>query len=348
MCNFINSIPQNSVIGENSTPKFLDIYPRETAQGEFYRFRLIGFTTKTRDYPFIEKYVHEIRERGEDGKNHLVDSVVCKNTKYARILSGEPTVKCPICQFVDKQWVAWKESGYKDKISNQKKNKFQKRYRAHILVYVVNDPNYDGNNGKLRVLTFYDRDEYKKFQDLAKKTLRKSSIFNGGDAVDFWLKVGKERVVYYEGTENEREVTFDKITDMGFSTKPYPIPNITSELVDSFPFDEVYYNYSTDEEILRFYKKYCMKPAVNVPDDDIVPSTTETQTAQEKIKETKSNIVTELPKEVKPAIDEIEINSLLEDDEDINDIPEFNDKTDADDINMKDIDDLLNGLDDIN
>lgn len=376
MCNFISSLPKNS--SSESTPKFLDLWLRETGPGEIYRFRLIGFVTNNRDFPFIEKYVHEVREKGPDGKSRVVDSVVCKNTKYVKKFSNDVS-KCPICQFVDKQWVAWKESGYKDKISNQKKNMFTKRYRAHILVYVVNDPNYDGNNGKLKVITLYDRDEYSKLIDMIKKaSLSGISVFNGKDAVDLWMKVSKKSVVYYQGLPNERTVKFDTISDMGFSTKPYTIPTITPDLVDAFPFDQEYYTFSSNDELTMFFKKYCARPAVQVPEDDIIPSSKEPPikasmpALKNKVKEALSNPLavdsedvdlSEFEKEIEKANDDIDFsespkpskkNVEADDDEDLvgvsvsGDTEEYEaDDKEEDSVDMGDIDKLLASLDDV-
>lgn len=317
MCNFITTLPKKAKTSEIAKPKFLEIFLRpieSTDKSQVYRFRIIAFTKGKRDYPFIEKWIHEVREKDETGKTVNIDSVVCKSTKYVSAFdtTGE---KCPICQHVDKLWTLSKESGYRDKVVNRKRNQLQRKYRAHILVYVVNDPTYEGNNGKLRVITLYDKAQYNAFIDLVKRAMAVyGNVFNGTNAVDFWVRPTKE----VTGTSKDgTEFTTTKIDgdNWGFSSKCYDLEAITPELVDSFPFDDEFYQYSSHDEIMAFYKKYCAAPMIQVPDDDIIPVPTVKKTTV-KAKEIKTVV-----EETKPEINDIDLsnidNMLADDPEDI-------------------------------
>lgn len=359
MCNFIDDIPAKSKTSEvgGTTKKYLELYLKETPPDQFYRFRLIGISTKQRDNPFIEKYVHEIWTVNEDGKRVQSDYIVCPRTKYV----GKN--ECPVCKHGDQLWITCKNSNWTDKLSQKKKNELARHYRAHLLVYVVNDPNYSNNNGKLKVITFADPEEFKTFYNKAKDVRRNGiKIFNGGSAVDLWMRVGKVETKWYEGTPRETTRYSLKIVDMGFSTKPYPIPTITPALVDGFPFDEEFFDTSTESEVMRFYNKHCTGIGVEIPADDIMPTSAkpvkkDTEKTVNTIKANAQQINTTVKQEILKketaeisTIDDADLNSLVDDittdSEDLADIS-FNtsDAVDTEvDADEEDLDKLLNNI----
>jgi hypothetical protein len=319
MCNFITTLPKKSKTSEIAKPKHLEIYFRPIEsddRSQVYRFRIIAFTKGKRDYPFIEKWIHEVREKDETGKTVNIDSVVCKSTKYVSAFdtTGE---KCPICQHVDKLWTLSKESGYRDKLVNRKRNQLQRKYRAHILAYVVNDPTYEGNNGKLRVITLFNKEQYNAFIDLVKRAMAVyGNVFNGNNAVDFWVRPTKEVTsIGKDGTEYST-VKIDG-DNWGFSSKCYTLEAITPELVDAFPFDDEFYQYSSNDELHAFYKKYCAGPMIQVPDDDIIPMPTAKKTTVKAAPAPQAQAIKTVAAE-KPeiSIDLNDIDNILADDPD--------------------------------
>ena len=350
MCNFIDDIPtksKTSETGDSLNTKFLEIFLKETLPEQFYRFRLIGISTKYRDNPFIEKYIHEMWTTDSDGKRVIADSIVCPRTRYV----GK--MECPICKHTDKLWVACKNSKWTDKFSQKKKRELTRKYCAHVLVYVINDPNYNANNGKLKVITFRDPQDFKNFYNKAKEVRREGvKIFNGGMAVDLWMRVGKVEEIWYEGTPRESKHYTTKITDMGFSTKPYTIPAITASLVDGFPFDQAYFNTSSESEVMAFYNKYCTGIGVDVPTDDIVPAAAKPKTQTTATQEIKENSV-----KADKVVAEAEEEAISDNDVDLSDLVEdVKEEADAtpstepkdsfeDDFDLNDLDSLL---DDIN
>ena len=346
MCNFIDDIPLKSKTAETgNSNKYLELFFKPTPADQYYRFRLIGITTKNRDNPFIEKYIHEVWTTNSEGRREIADSITCPRTKYI----GKQ--ECAVCKHTDHLWVACKNSKWTDKLSQKKKRELQRKYRAHLLVYVVNDPNYSGNNGKLKVITFTDQNEFKAFYDKAKTARREGvKIFNGGNAVDFWVRVNKVEEVWNEGQPNEGRRSVTKITDMGFSTKPYPIPTITPALVDGFPFDSEFFTTSTEAEVIAFYNKYCTGIGVNVPTDDIIPTSTKSAPKTPAAKEIKQHSKSAAPV-VEESSDDVDLDNIIADDDD-EDLPDLTLPKDSDNNSNYDIEDAgdtfdLDDLDDL-
>ena len=134
-------------------------------------------------------------------------------------------------------------------------------------VYVVNDPNYEGNNGKLKVIIFGDKKQYDAFVKKVESQLMVANCFNGVKAVDCCMHMSEVPEVRNEGQPNEyvyKSKVIDKIT-FTKAEKAYDIAAITKESVDNFPFDATYYVSSTPDELKAFYDKY-----IKVSNDDIV------------------------------------------------------------------------------
>jgi len=160
--------------------------------------------------------------------------------------------------------VALKESNWKDADARKKNREFGRKYQAIIPVYVVNDPNYAGNNGRFKVIIFNDKKFYDEFVKKIEKQLMKANCFNGVNAVDCCLHMKVQEDIANEGKTNQYVWKHRVIDKIAFS-KPYDLPAITKEAVDAFPFDETYYVGSTKDEIDAFYKKH-----IKISNDDIV------------------------------------------------------------------------------
>ena len=134
-------------------------------------------------------------------------------------------------------------------------------------VYVRNDPNYEKNNGKFKVIIFSDKELYAKFRNIADAKCREVPIFNGGKAVDCLLHVSQTIEEGKNGKQYKKTV-IDKIK---FSTEPYEIPAINSQSVDGFPFDETYFTSPDEDDIDAFYNKFCAISNNDIPEDDDIP-----------------------------------------------------------------------------
>lgn len=171
-------------------------------------------------------------------------------TKYVKT-EGNPYDACPICRYANMNFISWKESNWTDKESAKKNREFGRKFEAIIPVYVTNDPNYEPNRNKFKVLVFTDKEFYKKFKEEIKKASRSACCFNGGKAVDFYMHMSVVPKVVNEGTPNQYVFNERVIDRFGF-TKPekaYEIPAISKENIDAFEFDETYYVSSTPEEL---------------------------------------------------------------------------------------------------
>ena len=261
MCTWINELPSN-----NESSKNMMIFIKPSEPREYYRFRILGFRSgkSDRTQPFIERYIHQIWAEDENGSKHP-ETVVCPVSSFVRRKwYDDPYTSCPICKFAGANFAVWKQSNWKDKESARKYKQFGRKYEACIPVYVINDPVYPQNNGHLRVFTFNDKKQFEEFYDLLKRTAESYCVFNGKNAVDFYIRMEAVEELVNEGKPNQYTWKHNVIKQIGFTKKPYDIPAINKELIDAFPFDEMFYTASQPDELEHFYNRF-----VKVSNDDI-------------------------------------------------------------------------------
>lgn len=328
MCTWMTELPSQSRTGETPKKPNLMIYIKPTPPKEYYRFRLLGFKSakSDRDFPFITRYKHEVWVEGQDGKRHT-ESVVCPVTPFVKAKwNGDPMNDCPICRFANANFVAWKQSGWKDRESAKKNKEFGRKFEALIPVYVVNDPNYQQNNGHFRVFAFTDKDQYKQFIDLVQAKSREAVVFNGKNALDFYIRYETVEEVLRSGQPNEYVWKHPVLKQMGFTNKPYDIPQITKEAIDDFQFDESFYVASTMSELEDFYNRHIKVSNDDIPDEDEEITVIQPTKKPEHVAKTNSIDKTEVAPQ--PTNDDKPVADLPFDDgteEDIDDL--FNDET---------------------
>ena len=270
MCTFISSFPKHSkTLGAPKKNTNLEMFLQPCKDDRtYYRVRLLGIGSKVgRDDPHIVRYIHKAWVTDpKTGKKHL-EKVVCSKSTPWIDTEGPKASSCKICNFVGQQWSIYRESGKTDVAARQKAGSCGISYEAIVPVYVRNDPNYEKNNGKFKVIIFNDKDLYTKFRSIANAKCREVPVFNGGKAVDCLLHVSQ---IVEEGKNGKqyKKTVIDKIK---FSTDPYEIPAINSQSVDGFPFDETYFVSSDEEEIDEFYNKFCAISNNDIPEDDEIP-----------------------------------------------------------------------------
>ena len=277
MCDFCDDLPRSSRNSEVAKKRNIMMYLKPNREKEFYRFRLLNFkapSISNRDYPFIERYVHQHWGKNDKGFNVVDDSVVCLVTKFVDY-KGDRYKDCPCCKAVSDNWNIYKSSGRTDKISSRRATELKRTYQAIIPVFVVNDPNNDKNNGRLKTFMFTDKDEYKQFIDLINIEAAKArhaetpyKVFNGKNAVDICLQMELVEKVEHPGEANEYTHKVRKITHMKFTKTPYDLPGITKDAIDDFPFDELYYTPNTIEELNAYLKRNYGSGGA-IPDDDV-------------------------------------------------------------------------------
>ena len=94
-----------------------------------------------------------------------------------------------MCDIANKYFVTFKESNWTDKAAAKKNKEFGRKYQAIVPVYVVNDPVYEGNNNKFKVIIFNDKKKYQDFRDRIEKASTQYCVFNGVNAVDCCIHV---------------------------------------------------------------------------------------------------------------------------------------------------------------
>lgn len=289
MCTFLSTLPKKSKTQGTNKRRNLSLglrsCPDKDGQTSWYRVRLLNFSSKTcnRDFPFIARYVHQKWGVSEKGFPTVLDEVVCPVTKFVD-WEGD-RYDCPICKYAQQQYSALRESNWKDADARKKNREWSRKFQGIVPVYVVDDPNYEGNNGKFRVLIFNNKapskkdiesptfnkyNYYDEFVKIVEKQLLKANCFNGVNAVDCCIHVSMVKHVNNEGQPNEyrwESKEIDKITFLK-AEKAYDIPQITREAVDAFPFDDEYYVSSTIDELRAFYDKYIKVAAVSSADID--------------------------------------------------------------------------------
>ena len=297
-------ITEQNIAPEN--PMNFGVYMKPTPKGEYYRFRLLWFKDETdRKTPFVTRFVHEYWEDMGEGPNRN-HSIVCPTSIFVRNnWKGDAFKDCPICRFSGNNFISWRDSGYIDKIASKNYRGFKRKFQAIIPVYVINDPNYEPNNGKLKVLIINESDIFNKFKKSVINKNKNTAIFNGGEAVDFLVRSEQDEKVFNEGEDNEYRFFKTEIVQMGFSNKPYKIPAINKEAVDQFPFAQVYYTASTLNELKSFYKKWCLHTITDDIDDSDMSDLSDMDNEElnfdnsEEIAEIESNIENEEISDIK-------------------------------------------------
>src|SRR5574344_1689570 len=272
MCTFMNTLPRHSKsVGDKKRNLLVSLRPckDENGQKTWYRFMLLAFqnASSTRDYPWIERYVHQHWGKNEKGYNMIDDQVVCPVTKWVD-WEGDRYDGCPVCKVANQYFLTFKESGWKDKDSCKKNKEYGRKFEGIIPVFVVNDPNYAGNNNKFKVIILNDKKFYAEFKSKVDAMTRTVPVFNGKAAVDCCFHVAEVEEVRNQGQPNEYKYKTRSIDKIVFTNKPYDIPAITKEAVDGMGFDDQYYTASTKDELKMFYDKHIKVSNSDIPDSD--------------------------------------------------------------------------------
>lgn len=267
MCKFMSSLskysPSIGVVKRNpNLEMFLQPCKDEKT---YYRVRLLGFESKLgRTDPHIVRHVHKVWVTDPKTGKKYQEKILCsKRTAWVET-EGPKASSCKICNYVNQQWSIYNESGKTDIEARTKASKLGDNYEAIVPVYVKSDPNYERNNGKLKVIIFNNKEVYEDFRRRIEHKLEEVAVLNGVKAVDTLIHVGVEEITAKNGKVYKNPV-IDKIK---FSTDPYDIPAINSKSIDAFPFDETYYVKPDQEEVDEFYNKHCCVSNDDIPEDD--------------------------------------------------------------------------------
>jgi hypothetical protein len=299
MCTFCQTsdLQSHEKGGNNGKKQFISLFLKPNKENEQYRLRLLFYRNEAkndRKDPYIVQKVHDHWGVSPKGVKVVDDLVVCPGTKYVHYdaekfitnqRTGKKELNCPICARSRENMAAYMNSGKTDKISCKKSYQLKAKERLCAPVYVVSDPNNPKNNGNPKVLILTNPDDIKLFEKtvddektkvyLASKTGTPYEIFNGGNAVDLYIRFGSVPEVRNPGKPNETVVNVRKITQITFGHKAYPIAAINKEALDGFEFDDQFYFSNTYAELEDFYKKYYGQNDVSPDEEDVFGSSSE-------------------------------------------------------------------------
>lgn len=246
--------------------KRLEVFLRPTEKNELFRFRLLWFKApnSTRKVPYIERWIHQVWEDGDNGKKKLSE-IICPISKHvAENWPGNPYDDCPICKFTNLNLVTAKDSKWTDKVANANFRTFKRKYDLVVPVYIVSDPVYPGNNGKIRVFRINDSKVGEKFKQLIVSKRAETQIFNGGKSPDFLIRMDKVPYTNKDGSTWMK----NEIVQMGFTTKAYEIGGITADAIEAFPFDDYFGAVPTMQDLKDWHKAHCLHASTDDIDFD--------------------------------------------------------------------------------
>ena len=283
MSTFMTTLPKRSKsMGNKKKSPVMTLKPCADEK-TYYRVRLLAFSPSKasgsdRDYPFIKRFVHQHwSKHPEKGYPVLDDEVICPVTPHVHV-EGNRYDACKICTLANKYFITFKESGWKDKDANRKNKEYGRKYQYIVPVYCVQNPNWEGDDNKFKVIIFNDKKFAEEFQKKVERASQTACVFNGVNAVDCCIHVKEEIETINPGQPNEYTFKKKVIDKVVFSNQPYDIPAIDKDAIENgengpmgFDFDDEYYTSSTPEEIEAFYKKYCTISNDDIPDEDDIP-----------------------------------------------------------------------------
>lgn len=268
---------KRSEFAKNTSQLFL----RPTEDGKFYRLRLLNtepsrnFVSSSnyahyRDFPFIIQHIHQVWEEiptdDPEKTKRVPHTIVCPQTDYVKANSTLTKAQCPMCAAYGTAWKAFTDSHYKNQEAKAKMRNLHNQFVARVLVYVVNDPNHDANNGAVKVLSL-DEDCYKALLTQINASQANNTPIWNNDACDLFFTWGKVEKIVNEGKPNEYKFQKNGFTRIGFTTGPKHLDSLTDELVDDVQFDANWYTIPTKEELEAFYLEHCSSTSVS--NDDI-------------------------------------------------------------------------------
>ena len=297
---------------KNTSQMFL----RPTEEGKFYRLRLLQFSPDEkfvnssnfahyRDFPFIIQHIHtfwqEIPTDDPEKPRRVMKSIVCPQTDYVKANSTLTKAQCPMCSAYGSAWKAYTDSKYKNQEAKNKMKNLHNTFRALVPVYVVNDPNYESNNGAVKVLAL-DEDMYHELITQINAAQRNNTPIWNIDACDLFFTYGKVDKTVNAGKPNEYTFKKNGFSRIGFTTAAKHLDGLTEDLVESLQFDANWYTVPTKEDLDAFYMENYS--SANVSNDDIpmdIPSVATPKKVVASTPVAPAPVVTESVKEDIPA-----------------------------------------------
>ena len=232
--------------------------------GNTYTVRLLYYTEdpSKRKLPFIAKYDHSYWD--EEAESNKLKKVTCPTSEY--ILYNAGFSKCPICK-ATRKFYKDKEAG--STTAEELYKEFRRKFHGFALVYVVNDPTNEDNNGKVKIMHFgITINKYFKYAIFGRD--EKGNIVESEDALEkdaFKLKGGYNLkiIVGRKGEYNEYTCEFARKK----SNIDITMDDV-AKAAEELRFDEDHCTFSTDEELQEFYKTCVLAEEVKQDDEEVL------------------------------------------------------------------------------
>lgn len=257
------------------------LFLKPTEEGKFYqlrllnigvddRFRVASNFSHYRDFPFIPQHIHTCwhdvaTDNPDKPIRKVCETIVCPQTDYVKANSTLSKGQCPMCKAWASAWKAWTDSKYKNQEAKAKMRALHADFRVLVPVFVVQDPNFEQNNGSVKVVSF-DQDAYDALLAQIQAAQGSNVAIWNNDACNLYFSWGKIEKVVHEGQPNEYRFQKNGFTRVGFTTNPKHIDGLTDDVTDDLQFDANWFTVPTKEELDQFYVQNFSNQAAN---DDI-------------------------------------------------------------------------------
>lgn len=223
--------------------------------GNTFTFRLLYYVEDPikRKRPFIERYNHGYWD--DNAEFNKLKEVTCPTSEY--LMANNGFNKCPVCKATRKFYKDGKDGS---QTADELYSQFRRKFHGYALVYVVNDPINEDNNGQIKIMHFgITLEKWFKLQIFG--------IDEKGNTVDSET-IGLDAFKPKEGFNLKIAVTkkgeYNNYTPE-FVRKATSIDIDQSDIAEAaaeLKFDEEFLTSTTAEELDEFYKTYVLSEEV--------------------------------------------------------------------------------------
>lgn len=262
---------------DKEVKKTTDTYSKSTdnriiewKQGSTFKGRLIYWYPDggQRKEPFILQYKHsfwdkETKERGD---------IICPTSEYLSDRNGFN--QCPVCQSTNEFYKDYnvETKTWNSPASSEMYRHFKRSFHGYALVYVVNDPANEDNNGHVRILRFGDtiaKFLKKKIFGVERIKGKLTPVSDQDDVIAFSafdLENGYNLNIAISANDSNPQWN---VYSPEFARKTSNIGKTIEELeaeIKTLNFDRDFYRSSSPEEIKKFHRAFVLRQSI---DDEV-------------------------------------------------------------------------------
>lgn len=331
-------------------PKEKDPRILNWTSGHTYKMRLLFWVPDggERSSPFIYQYRHAYYDRD----SHERGEIICPTSEYISDRKGFD--QCKTCSATNNFYKDFNKETKKWESASSKAlyDQFKRRFYGFALVYVINDPSNEANNGHVRIMPFGDTIGQflrKKIFGVEKVSGKLVPVKDLDDVIEFAaFDLEKGYNLHVAVTPNASNPKWNdyspefarKETDTNIS-----IEDIEEE-IKSLNFDKDFYRHNSPAEQDIFYKSFVVreevKDEVDVGGDEATPPGDDEKPVSRVLESKGSKASAPLPD--KDKTDEIPLNDFKEEKKPAKKVEKSEPKADMD-VDFSDIDALLEKAD---